>query len=392
MQQFPESAFKPELSSIPGINQPPGFIIKSELPTTTGTVPWVPADPKMAELPMNQNNSPTRVRTETNTASQFAVEIGAEESGNQRPELDSTGLPEKTPAALRTPVIVAPVLPSGKETTNAELSSDTASPPAGIDTGSDMTNMSERAMEMESRGEYGTAEKIYQQVVEWRRNMEGPGHADTLSTMYRLVLVYDMQHKYREADELYQQILALRESALGPNASPPSLGEALMLQHKYEAAEQMDRQEIVLNRRVLGPEHRYTLLTMGNLANVLRIQGKFEEAEGSYRQTLELSDRVLGPEHPYTLQILNNLGVTLEMQRKRGEAREIYRDTLERNVRKRGYDHPDTYPSLHNLKTVLEENEEIRIQGPRAGMVPPSGGVLAGRTSSRVSVTIIRKS
>ncbi|KAJ5354377.1 uncharacterized protein N7496_012810 [Penicillium cataractarum] len=291
------------------------------------------------------------------------------------------------------PVNSPPVIPSGEETITVELSSDTVSPLAEIDAESDMTKMSEKAkaMEMESRGEYGAAEKTYQQVVEWRRNVQGPEHADTLSTMYRIVLVYDMQHKYREADELYRQILALRETALGPNASPPSLGEGLMLQYKYEAAEKMDRQEIALNRRVFGPEYRYTILIIGNLANVLSILGKFEEAEGSYRQTLELSDRVLGPEHPYTLQILNNLGVSLEMQRKRADAKEIYRDALERNVRKRGYNHPDTYPSLHNLRTVLDEDEDIYIAGRKAGMVPPSGSALAGRTSTTVSVRITRK-
>ena len=177
-----------------------------------------------------------------------------------------------------------------------------------------------------------------------------------------------------------------------PNTSPPSLGEGLILQYKDEATERTGRREIALNRRVLGPEQRYTILSIpGNLAHVLRILGKFEEAEGSNRQTLELSDRVLGPEHPYTLQILNNLGVKLEIQRKRGDAKEIYRDELERNMRKRGYDHLDTYPSLHNQRTVLDEDEDIYIAGRKAGMVPPSGSVLAGRTSTTVSVRIMRK-
>lgn len=251
---------------------------------------------------------------------------------------------------------------------------------------SKIPKMEQKALELEDCGEYTASEEIHRQVVQWRNKVQGPEHPDTLSSMYRLVLVLDIQNKRQESQELYSQLLTLRERVLGPDPSSPCLGEGLMLERKYEAAEKMDRRELYLNSRILGVEHQYTVMNTGDLANVLRLQGKFAEAEEEYRRTLGLSDKVFGPLHPYTLQVINNLGVTLDVQGKKAEAKEIYRRSLERNVEKRGYDHPDTYPSIRNLRAVLDENEMIGVGGKGAEMREGTG-----RTSVKATVRIYRK-
>ena len=348
----------------------------------------------MLELPISENtplrrSNNSQPQTEKNGAPQFTMAIGGGKSEPQKVELESTWVLK--PASSSVPINGLPISLLDRGMVNAELSSEAVLGPVELYADFDIPRTDERALEMESRGEHGAAEDMRRQVVEWRKKVQGPEHLDTLSSMYRLVLILDIQGKYGEAEQLYRQILALRETVLGPNASSPSLGEGLMLQGKYEAAEKMDRQELELNKRVLGPEHRYTLLSMGNLANVLRIQTKFEEAEESYRLTLELSDKVLGPEHNYTLQVINNLGVTLDIHGKREEAKEVYRQSVERNVKKRGCDHPDTCASLHNLRSVLDKNEDFFIEGSRMAGLPAVGSGSAGKAPTGAYVKIVRK-
>ena len=60
--------------------------------------------------------------------------------------------------------------------------------------------------------------------------------------------------------------------------------------------------------QVLGPEHRDTLMSMNNLANLLFMQGRYSEAGQLERETLAIQKRILGPNHPDTAMSIYNLG------------------------------------------------------------------------------------
>ncbi|KAH8689074.1 hypothetical protein BGW36DRAFT_466637 [Talaromyces proteolyticus] len=316
-------------------------------------------------------------------------EIGDDLSGSHTLSLDPPNVLEM-PAVTNTAIDAPPRSVSNEGTANAALSSNAFQEPAELHADSNIHKMEEVALEMESRGEYTAAEDMRRQIVQWRSKEQGPEHLDTLSSMYRLVLVFDNQCKYKEADDLYRQVLALTEKALGPNPGSPNIGEKLMLEKKYEVAEQVDRQEIGLNMRVLGPGHRFTVLSTGNLANVLRIQRKFKDAEESYQRTLKLSEEVFGLDHAYTLQIMNNLGLVLSIQDKNEEAREMFRQALERTIGKLGLDHPETFIALRNLKGMLENGEDVLMAGQNMATLSTFGRGSPSRRS-RATVKISRR-
>ena len=58
---------------------------------------------------------------------------------------------------------------------------------------------------------------------------------------------------------------------------------------------------------MLGQEHPDALRLMINLAITLKQNGKFNEAEAMLRRCIEIERRVLGREHRWTLLSMNNL-------------------------------------------------------------------------------------
>ena len=167
-----------------------------------------------------------------------------------------------------------------------------------------------------------------------------------------------MSGKYVEAERIHRQELAICERVLGKEhrdtlSSMDNLAQVLRRQGRYIEAEQIQQQTLELDKKVLGPEHPDTLACMDGLARLLRKQGKYVEAERLHRQTLELDKKVLGPEDPGTLRSMDGLGLALWRQSKFVEAEQINRLTLEVRGNLYGPEHPATLTSINNLARAL---------------------------------------
>ena len=64
-------------------------------------------------------------------------------------------------------------------------------------------------------GRWTEAEELQMQEIETRKQVLGPEHPDTLSSMSDLAAVYWKQGRYKEAEELFLQVLETRKQALG---------------------------------------------------------------------------------------------------------------------------------------------------------------------------------
>jgi len=96
-------------------------------------------------------------------------------------------------------------------------------------------------------------------------------------------------------------------------------------------------------------EHRSTLVTAGNLADVLRHEGKNSEAQSLIQETLEIERRTLGNEHSDTLNSMEVLGQVLTAQGLYAEADKILREAYDTRLRVLGKDHHDTAGSAYDL-------------------------------------------
>jgi tetratricopeptide (TPR) repeat protein len=216
----------------------------------------------------------------------------------------------------------------------------------------------------ESLGQYASAETSHRKASSLRKEMLGPEHPSTLTSMSRLASVLNLQGKYEEAEAINRQVLECRKKVLGPEhpstlISMGNLASVLDRQGKYEEAEAIHQQVLECRKKVLGPEHPDTLASMGNLALVLESQGKYEEAEAMNRQVLECTKKVLGPKHPDTLASMGNLASMLENQGKYEEAEAIDRQTLAHREKVLGPEHPDTLNSVHFLAHLLAKQHRV---------------------------------
>jgi tetratricopeptide (TPR) repeat protein len=99
----------------------------------------------------------------------------------------------------------------------------------------------------------------------------------------------------------------------------------------------------------LGPEHRPTLVTAENLADVLREEGKLAEAETLTRETLAIERRTLGNDHSDTQETVLTLEQLLTAQGYYAEAEPLLRVAYDTQLRILGRDHSHTAEAAYNL-------------------------------------------
>ncbi|KAH7124618.1 hypothetical protein EDB81DRAFT_890057 [Dactylonectria macrodidyma] len=235
------------------------------------------------------------------------------------------------------------------------------------------------AVSLEVQCRYEESEQLYRETLAQREKAVGKEHPDTLTSknnlanvlrgqckyeeadrLYRETLAQkEKQCKYEESEQLYRETLAQREKVLGKEhrntlTSKNNLANVLQQQCKYEEADRLYRETLTERENVLGEEHLDTLTSKNNLANVLQQQCKYEEADRLYRETLAQREKVLGKEHPDTLTSKNNLANSLNWQCKYEESEQLYRETLAQREKVLGKEHPDTLTSKNNLAVSLE--------------------------------------
>ncbi|GKZ37400.1 hypothetical protein AbraIFM66950_008923 [Aspergillus brasiliensis] len=224
-----------------------------------------------------------------------------------------------------------------------------------------------------SDGRWKEAEELGARVIVLHKQVLGPEHPDTLTSMGYLVAIYMHQERWKEAEELGMEALELYKEVLGPEhpytlTSMANLASTYRHQERWKEAEELEVQALKLRKQVLGPEHPDTLTSMANLASTYSEQERWKKAEELGVQVMELRKRVLGPEHPDTLTSMANLAFTYSEQERWKEVEELEVQVMELRKQVLGPEHPDTLRSMNNLAVTYleqerwEEAEELGVQ------------------------------
>ncbi|EHA26118.1 hypothetical protein ASPNIDRAFT_36453, partial [Aspergillus niger ATCC 1015] len=152
-----------------------------------------------------------------------------------------------------------------------------------------LASMSDLAWTYGNQGRWKEAEELQVQVLELRKQVLGPEHPGTLTSMSNLAWTYwnqgrwkeaeENQGRWKEAEELQVQVLELRKQVLGPE-HPGTLTSMSILawtywnQGRWKEAEELQVQVLETSKQVLGPEHPDTLTSMSNLAFTWNGRGK----------------------------------------------------------------------------------------------------------------------
>nr|XP_036584644.1 Kinesin light chain 5 [Colletotrichum truncatum]KAF6794162.1 Kinesin light chain 5 [Colletotrichum truncatum] len=170
------------------------------------------------------------------------------------------------------------------------------------------------------QGEYDRAEAVVQEAVRVRKDILGPEHPSTLTSMANLASTYRNQGRWEEAEKLEVQVMETSVTKL-------------------------------------GADHPSTLSSMANLAATYWNQGRWEEAEKLEVQVMETRVTKLGADHPDTLSSMANLAFTWKDQGRRDDAIQLLQDCVDRRQRCLGIDHPDTVSAKSNLVEWTEESD-----------------------------------
>ncbi len=208
-----------------------------------------------------------------------------------------------------------------------------------------------------SQGRYDKAEPLLRQALNIRRKLLGDEHHDTATTLNNLANLYYSQGRYDEAELLLMQALNIRGKVLGNEHqdtanSLNNLAGFYNLQGRYDEAELLLMQALHINNKVLGDEHPDTANNLNNLAEVYRSQGRYAQAEPLLKQALNIRRKLLGDEHHNTATTLNNLANLYYSQGRYDEAELLFVQALNIRGKVLGNEHPDTANSLNNLADV----------------------------------------
>ncbi|KAK4667508.1 NB-ARC domain and tetratricopeptide repeat-containing NOD-like receptor [Podospora pseudopauciseta] len=211
-------------------------------------------------------------------------------------------------------------------------------------------SMAELATTYHAQGRYKEAEKISVEVLALRRDVLGDKHPDTIWSMAELATTYHAQGRYKEAEKISVEVLALRRDG------------------RYKEAEKNYMEVLALRRDVLGDKHPDTIWSMASLATTYHAQGRYEEAEKIKVEVLVLQRDVLGDKHPDTIRSMASLATTYHAQGRYEEAEKISVEVLVLQRDVLGDKHPDTIRSMAELATTYhaqgryEEAEKIKVE------------------------------
>jgi hypothetical protein len=204
------------------------------------------------------------------------------------------------------------------------------------------------------RGDWSTARRLQEQVVEAQRRLLGPEHPRTLISMGNLALTLSEHGDLTGARTLQKQVLTAHQRLLGPEhpdtlTSMNNLAETQRVLGDNAGARKLHQQVLTARQRLLGAEHPNTLTSMNNLALTLLAQGDLAGARTLHEQELEACQRLLGPEHPHTLTSMHNLAGNLYDQGETDAAIALATAAHDGAVRTLGKDHPNTQLFASNL-------------------------------------------
>ncbi len=134
-----------------------------------------------------------------------------------------------------------------------------------------------------------------------------------------------------------------------------TLGKAYLAIGEFPEAQTHIERSLRLRREKLGAEHRDSLESLSELANVRRFRTDHGEAERLYKEVLEGRRAILGADHPDTLQTTSDLGMMYCYNARYDEAEPLLNYALETRRTQLGPDHLDTLVCKYHMAQYCQE-------------------------------------
>jgi hypothetical protein len=215
-------------------------------------------------------------------------------------------------------------------------------------------------------GQDSEAEAILYQALDIRLCAQGEGHADTITTMTRLIRVLIRLKKPHEAHQLGLRAVRGSKSVNGLKSAQTlsvlqDLAIVMMSLNEHKRAEDLWR--IILRETQTSSSRERTSSTvviMQNLAISIRsLEGRSKEAETLMRETLLLSESLCGKSHPDYLYVKTNLAGIVASQGALREAKVMWEEILEAQRKVIGPTHNSVKVSQRGLDDVVQRLRKL---------------------------------
>ena len=146
------------------------------------------------------------------------------------------------------------------------------------------------------RGRWEEAEELFVRALRTREGILGMEHADTLTCMVHLAMLYITQNRWKEAETLQAQLVETSKKIGLPDTLTINymwnLASNYGHQSRWKEAEDLTVQVFEMSKKVLGVEHPDTLYFMACLATIYKTQQKGDEAARFEAQEKEIRNRL----------------------------------------------------------------------------------------------------
>jgi len=206
-------------------------------------------------------------------------------------------------------------------------------------------------------GDYLRAERLYRRALEVRRQVHGPDHADTATSLMRLADLHRVLGLRETAGPLLLEAAEVtRRIASEESEQYADRMNSIALFHVDAGnaiqAEALFRQALEIRRRLHGDEHPAVAQALANLGQFYRQIGDWGAALGATKRAVEVFRR-LGDHGLQLANALNNLAGLHSLVRDLDAAEPLYREALEMQRRALGERHEKVAEVESNLAVVL---------------------------------------
>jgi len=216
----------------------------------------------------------------------------------------------------------------------------------------------------QTKGDYPTARRLYEDAIARYGRALGPDHPDVLRVRANLATLLTDMGEYAAARTLIQEGLRAREQALGPDH--PDVGNSLnnlARAHRglgeFVEAGALYRRALANWETSLGGDHPHVAQVLNNLGYLSKLQGDAAGARVLHERALAVRERVLGAEHPQVAQSLTNLGDIRTSLGDPQAAKVLLERALAIYEKALGPDYPEIAFALGNLATALVQLDEL---------------------------------
>ena len=225
-----------------------------------------------------------------------------------------------------------------------------------------VNNLSET---MHAQGDFAATVRLQEETLSKSEVALGREHPITLVVAHNLAATLFELGDWPRAQALQTRVVSASRRQMG-NEHPRtlsainSLGWTLYVRGDLPAAGDLLNEVVDARRRVLGPDHAETLSAMGNLARIKYSEGDLAAAGRLQEEILAGTRSLMGDRHPRMVIAMDNLAQTYRAEKRFTAAQQLQESALELAEQVLPKDHPDTLKVMHNLGRTLKSQGHLK--------------------------------